>query len=260
MRYIASLILFTTLISSHSFAQNESALDIALRVDQADSGWKDQEVNATMTLYAANGRSVTRALRSLSLESNEGDRSLVIFDQPRDVKGTVFLTHTYKQGNDDQWLFLPAIKRIKRISSSNRSGPFMGSEFAYEDISSEEIERYTYDGLQASQCSNDNNESIDCYIYNRYPVDKSSGYTKQIVSVDKSHYRILNIDYYDRKDSHQKTLTREQYQKFGNYWRASRWLMVNHLNNKKTTVEWDGWQFASGLSPREFEKAALKNY
>ena len=63
-----------------------------------------------------------------------------MFDEPRDVKGTAFLIHAHKQEADDQWLYLPALKRVKRISSSNRSGSFMGSEFSYEDLGAQELE------------------------------------------------------------------------------------------------------------------------
>ena len=263
------------MLSMGAEAQELSGKDIAELVDQADSGWQDEESKALMTLYAANGRSVSRRLRSRSLEvANDGNRNLVIFDQPLDVKGTVFLTHTHDAGNDDQWLFLPAIKRIKRIASSNRSGPFMGSEFAYEDISSEEVSKYSYDGLHSGLCSGQqitaeqaveeqgasSSAGLQCYIYNRYPVDKSSGYTRQIMYVDKTHYRIMRVDYFDRKNSLQKTLKRDQYLQVGKFWRAKHWVMQNHLNNKKTIVEWGDWQFASGFGKRDFEKSALDSY
>lgn len=136
----------------------------------------------------------------------------------------------------------------------------MGSEFAYEDISSEEVSRYTYDGLQLGQCGSQVGVALECHIFNRYPVDKSSGYTRQVVYVDTVHFRIMQVDYYDRKSSHQKTLIREGYQKLGNYWRASHWVMQNHLNNKKTTVEWSDWKFVSGFSLRDFEKSSLDRY
>lgn len=270
--FFATVTLFSTvtMLSMGAQAQDLTGKDIAELVDQADSGWQDEEARALMTLYAADGRSVSRRLRSRSLEvSNDGNRNLVIFDQPLDVKGTVFLTHTHDAGNDDQWLFLPAIKRIKRISSSNRSGPFMGSEFAYEDISSEEVSRYRYDGLHSGLCSGeqitegqakDSSAGLQCYIYNRYPVDKSSGYTRQIMYVDKEHYRIMRVDYFDRKNSLQKTLKREQYLQVGKFWRAKHWVMQNHLNNKKTIVEWGDWKFTSGFGKRDFEKSALDSY
>jgi len=263
-RWAVKALVLSGLFATLSVQANSEALNaehIAQRVDAADSGWQDEEVKAQMTLYAADGRSVSREIRSRSLEvSDDGDRSLVVFDQPLDVKGTVFLTHTHDVGNDDQWLFLPALKRTKRIASSNRSGPFMGSEFAYEDISSEEVSRYTYDDLRSAACGEPFAAERQCHIYNRYPVDKSSGYTRQQVYVDQEHYRVLKIDYYDRKNSHQKTLTRNDYQKFGNYWRAKQWVMQNHLNQKKTVVEWSDWKFSSGFQLRDFERSALSRY
>mgnify|MGYP006058348427 FL=1 len=102
-----------------------------------------------MTLFDQYGNSTSRKIRNRTLEgTDEGDLSLVIFDTPADVKGTAFLSHTKKSGSDDQWLYLPALKRVKRIASSNQAGPFMGSEFAYEDISSQELEKYTYKYLR----------------------------------------------------------------------------------------------------------------
>ena len=255
IRYLA-IVFLIVLPCRDAFADPAKGLEVAILVDEADSGWKDEEVQAKMTLVAANGRTVTRVLRTRSLEvTGDGDRSLVVFDRPRDVKGTVFLTHAHKKGNDDQWLFLPSLKRVKRISSSNRSGPFMGSEYAYKDISSEEVERYTYDYLGSERVA-----GLECHVYERVPVDLQSGYSRQVVYADTDHFRVLKIEYYDRKGSHQKTLTRTDYRKIGSFWRAGRWEMVNHLNKKKTIVDWHDWKFATGLTRRQFEKNALVTY
>jgi len=183
-------------------------------------------------------------------------RSVVIFDKPKDVKGTVFLTHAHKTGNDDQWLYLPALQRVKRISSSNRSGPFMGSEFAYEDISSEEVERYGYNYLREDLCG----DGQDCHIFERYPLDENSGYTKHIVYADKKFYRIHKIEYFDRKGAHLKTLTRSNYVQIGSFWRATHWEMVNHLKKKSTLVVWDDRKFGTGLRERDFIKNAITRY
>ena len=97
-----------------------------------------------MVLKNRHGDESERDLRIRILEvEGDGDKSLSIFDSPGDVKGTAFLTFTHKFADNDQWLYLPALKRVKRISSGNRSGSFMGSEFAYEDISSEETEKFS---------------------------------------------------------------------------------------------------------------------
>ena len=117
-----------------------------------------------------------------------------MFDKPRDVKGTAFLSFSHAVGADDQWLYLPALKRVKRIASRNKSGPFMGSEFAYEDLSSFEVEKYTYKFLRDETC-----EGGTCYVVEQYPVDKNSGYTRRVVWLDHNEYRVWKIDFYDRK-------------------------------------------------------------
>ena len=183
----------------------------------------------------------------------DGDRSLVIFDDPRDVQGTAMLTFSHKTGTDDQWLYLPALKRVKRIASTNKSGPFMGSEFAYEDLSSQEVEKYTYKFL-AEETLND----MDCYVIERYPIDKKSGYTRQIVWYDKEHYRVQKAEYYDRKDSLLKTLTVSDYREYlDQYWRAHELYMENHQTGKSTLLIWNEYAFDNGFSERDFDRNSL---
>ena len=99
-------------------------------------------------------------------------------------------------------LYLPALKRVKRISSSNRSGSFMGSEFAYEDMSAQEVERFTYRYLRDEPCGD-----LTCTVSERIPVDRKSGYRRQLVWHDRDELRVRKVEYYDRKDAHLKTLT-----------------------------------------------------
>ena len=130
--------------SSHALTPEERGLEIATERDRRDLGFGDFSADLVMTLRNRHGEESTRKLSSRNLEQeNDGDKSLVVFDSPADIDGTALLTFSHKTGDDDQWLYLPALKRVKRISSSNKSGPFVGSEFAYEDISSQELEDYT---------------------------------------------------------------------------------------------------------------------
>ena len=123
----------------------ERGLEIATAVQAQDEGFVDSASAMTMTLINRSGKKSTRRMRSHVLEvQGDGDKSMSIFDEPADVKGTASLTHSHATDADEQWLYLPALKRVKRISSKNKSGPFMGSEFAFEDISSQEVDKYTY--------------------------------------------------------------------------------------------------------------------
>ena len=233
----------------------EKGLEIELERDRRDTGWGDNQATLEMILRNKNGDESIRKLRNKTLErEDDGDWTLIIFDQPRDVEGTALLSYTHKSGPDDQWLYLPALKRVKRISSNNKSGPFMGSEFAYEDLSSQEPEKYTYKYLR--------DETIDGvahFVIERDPVDENSGYSRQVVWLDQAEYRPMKIDYYDRKDSLLKTLTFHDYQQYlDQYWRASRMEMVNHQTGKSTVLNFTDYSFANGFEENDFSQNSLR--
>ena len=105
----------------------EQGLKIAMEARERQKGFGNFTASLTMTLRNKRGQESHRELRLKVIEVEEdGDRSMFVFDRPRDVRGTAFLVHAHKNDPDDQWLYLPALKRVKRISSSNQSGSFMG--------------------------------------------------------------------------------------------------------------------------------------
>ena len=126
--FILFTLFFLYPLSTMAETPEEKGLAIAVEDDKRDNGFDDFTANMVMILKNRQGEESTRDIRNKTLEvDGDGDKSLVIFDKPRDVKGTALLNFTHKTGSDDQWLFLPALKRVKRISSSNKSGSFMGS-------------------------------------------------------------------------------------------------------------------------------------
>lgn len=251
---LAASIAATPLLASAQTPE-EKGLEIAEEADRRDLGWGDAETELEMILRNKNGDESLREMRSKALEvKDDGDKSMIVFDQPRDVRGTALLTFSHNTGNDDQWLYLPALKRVKRIASTNKSGPFMGSEFAFEDLGSQEVEEYTYKYLRDEQY-----ENMDVFVMERYPTDENSGYTKQVVWMDKAEYRPWKVDYYDRKQSLLKTLTFHEYKEYLDaYWRPHRMEMVNHQTGKSTTLKFADYEFKVGLDERDFDQAALK--
>ena len=130
----------------------------------------------------------------------------------------------------------------------------MGSEFAFEDLSSFEIEKYNYDYIKDETVNGE-----DCYVLLQTPNDKNSGYTKLMVWIDKSHHRIQKIDFYDRKKSLLKTLTFKDYQQYlEKYWRAKLMTMNNHQSGKSTDLATLELKFKTGLTKKDFSKASLK--
>jgi outer membrane lipoprotein-sorting protein len=241
--------------SNSVFAKENKGLWVANQIDKADSGFINQVAKTKMILRNKKGQESIREMRIKTLEvQNDGDKSLTIFDSPRDVKGTAFLSYSHSVKSDDQWLYMPAIKRVKSISSNNKSGPFMGSEFAYEDISSQEVDKYTYKFIKEETVLGEKG-----YVIERYPVDKKSGYTKQVVWVDGKEWRVARIDFYDRKATLLKTLVYKGYKKYDNgKWRPASMEMKNHQNEKSTSLIWKEIKFGRDLSKRDFDKNALK--
>jgi hypothetical protein len=231
----------------------EKGLEIAQANDKANAGFKTETNVTKMVLINAYGDKIERRMTSKSMETKgDGDKSIIEFLWPADVKGTRMLTYTHKERNDDQWLFLPALNRIKRISSNNQSGSFMGSEFAYEDISSEEIEKYTYKYLKE-----DTINERPVWVIERIPTNKKSGYSKQISYTDKQYKNPLKIEYFDRKGELLKTSTFSGYKQYGKFWRQNKIEIVNHQTKKSSILTWSNRKMGLPIPTNDFHKNSL---
>ncbi len=233
----------------------EKGLAIAKEADARNTGWGDSKAQMEMILRNKDGRESRRKIRIQSLEVlDDGDKSLTIFDEPKDVQGTAFLSFSHAVEPDEQWLYLPALKRVKRIASSNKSGPFMGSEFSYEDLSSFEIEKYSYKYLR-----DDTVDGKKVFVVESTPQYKHSGYSRLISYIDQEHYRQLKVEYFDRNDRLMKTLINSEWKQFlDKYWRAHKMMMENHQTGKSTELVWTGYEFQTGVDENDFNKNALK--
>jgi len=228
--------------------------DVANKNDDVMSGFKDSKSDMIMTLINANGQERKRKMKMMVLEKNGGDKSLMEFISPADVKGTKFLSYSHINKDDDQWLYLPALKRVKRIASKNKSGSFMGSEFSYEDLSSFDADKYTYTGDAKIEKLN----GKDVYIGERKPITKNSGYTKQIFWTDTKTFLTQKVEYYDRKHELLKTAIFKDYKKISGKYRIGKMVMTNHQNDKKTILVWENEKIKIGLRKKSFHKRVLK--
>ncbi len=251
------LLAVISLFSAYALAltDEEKGLKIVTELDKRDTGFGDSKAVLKMRLSNKNGDESLRSLKINTLEViGDGDKSLTIFDNPRDIKGTAFLSFTHALVPDDQWLYLPALKRVKRISSSNKSGPFLGSEYAFEDLTSFEVAKYRFKYLRDEVV-----DEIACFVIELMPQYEHSGYTRQIVWVDQQRYIPIRVDYFDRKNALLKTQLFKNYKQYLNrYWRADEQLMTNHQNGKSTALLWENYQFGIGFTDRDFDKNTLK--
>jgi len=245
------------LASSPASAAEMSAFDIAARSDRSDRGFGSSRVSLTMVLKNAAGKETTRMLEQVTLEIPDedfGDKNLIQFESPADIRGTALLSHAQIIEPDAQWLFLPSLKRVKRISSANKSGPFVGSEFAFEDITGQELNKFSYRHLGRQPCG-----ALTCDVLERTPRYADSGYTRQIAWIDTTDFQLRKVEFFDRRNAPLKTLEYTDYRVYdGGIWRPHRLAMVNHQTGKSTTLIYEDYVFGLDLTHRDFEKSRLK--
>ncbi len=229
--------------------------ELAQKSDDATAGFDDAQSQMSMTLINASGQQRERLMAMKVLEGEEGDKSLMEFLSPADVKGTKFLNYEHINKEDDQWLYLPALKRVKRIASKNKSGAFMGSEFSYEDLSAFNVDKYRYPEGEVPTGTL-NGKTV--YLGESIPVSKYSGYTKLKTWIDPKTFLILKIEYYDRKKELLKRAVFEDYKQIKGIWRMGKITMSNVQNDKKTVLVWNKERIKTGLSEKDFQKRMLK--
>jgi predicted RND superfamily exporter protein/outer membrane lipoprotein-sorting protein len=235
--------------------EQRHGFEVAARSDRSDRGFGDSEVELQMVLRNAAGRESTRTLAIATLEIADeslGDKSLVVFDTPSDIKGTALLSHARILEPDDQWLFLPALERVKRISSANKSGPFVGSEFAFEDFTALELNKYDYVWVREEAM-----DGMMMDVIERLPRYENSGYSRQLSWVDQEVFQVRRVEFYDRRGGLLKTLELKDYREYNGVWRSHRMEMVNHQTGKSTNLVYSDYRFGVGLDDGDFDRGRL---
>ena len=229
---------------------------IFAEVSARNGGYGDQQANVTMELRRKSGGTTTRVMKLATIEvPNDGARTIVLFNNPVDVKGTEVLTYTHSSADDEQWIYLPAFKRVKQISDANKTTSFMGSEFSYEDLNSLNIQlpKFDYRLLRTEDL-----DGTPCQVVERVPRYARSAYKRQVVWVDRERSIVLKIEYYDTKDVLAKTLSLTKFRKYlTSLWRADEMSMVS-VTGDSTLLTWRDYKFKSGLALNDFSVSALK--
>ncbi|MEM9623630.1 MAG: outer membrane lipoprotein-sorting protein [Pseudomonadota bacterium] len=226
-----------------------------------NSAYADFEVSLRMILTTRKGKVTQRELRIRQLEiPAAGDQVLLVFDQPANIRGTALLSHSQMQGADDQWLYLPALARVKKIASRNKSGAFVGSEFSYEDLTAPELDKYQYQWLRDEPCG-----ELLCHVVERIAKDPYSGYQRELHWIDEQHFRAWRVEYYDkRRQALAKVLQLSDYRPYFDAQQSERWKphrmhMLNERTQSHTELLWSDYAFGQGLThERDFSVSSLR--
>jgi predicted RND superfamily exporter protein len=222
---------------------------VALAVDQANAGFHAEIGQVDLEIIDSDGGTVTRKLALRTREGEDaGDKSLITFSAPADVKGTRFLTWNHGDREDDQWLYLPALKRVKRISGANKTGSFMGSEFSYEDVANPEVDEFRYELLDETTFS-----GKEAWVYARFPRDERSGSPRQVLTVLKELMFPVKIEYYNRRDELAKVALYAGFKKYGRYYRPTVIEMTNVRTQRRSVLRWRSLELGGDVAVTDSE-------
>ncbi len=258
MKYIPFTLVAAAWIATGAHAESDPArrgFQIAQEMTTRDSKFHSYRMKMEMVLRDRQGQQSIRQIRGSVLEvEGDGDKYLMVFETPADIKGTAFLSFAHPSRSDEQWLYLPSLKRTKRIASDNKAGSFMGSEFAFEDITTQELQKYEYKYLGDEKLAERASFKIE-----QVPRYEGSGYIRQLMWVDSERYVPLKVEFYDRRGELRKTLRFDGYKLYeGKFWKASSMTMDNHQNGKSTVITLSGYQFRSGVAEQDFDPQRLE--
>jgi outer membrane lipoprotein-sorting protein len=190
-KILLALTLGVTLLTTNLFADDPKARAIMEKVDARDDG-QTLEQDMLMVLIDKNGNTRDRDIKSYGKDFGEDEYRIMFFKSPADVKNTAFLTYDYDDSSkdDDQWLYLPALKKVKRIPTSDKSSSFMGSDFSYFDMTDRDLEDYDFKLLKETKVRGNKAWMIQA-IPRTAEVVKESGYTKSIALVRQDNYVVV---------------------------------------------------------------------
>lgn len=231
--------------------------EIAEKVRDHNDGFVGEQSQMKMILISATGQEIVREMEGKIQErDDDGDRSLMEFHNPKDVKGTKMLTWSHKKGDDDQWLYLPSLRRVKRISSSGKTASFMGSEFSFEDLGSQEIDKYNYKWLKDDKIGS---EAV--WVLERVSKDPS-GYSKQVMFMSQKIFNPLKVEYYNMRGELLKVAEFSDYKSYKvgakTLYRASKVHMKNVQTKKESVFTWENRSVGKKFADADFSQTRLK--
>jgi len=228
--------------------------EIMKKVDERPDG-DDQKSVLKMTLINKRGRKRIREVVSYKKDYGKDSKKIMIFRSPADVKGTGFLSFDYDNpGKDDErWLYLPAMKKTRRISGSSKNDYFMGTDFTYDDMGDRAVEEDVHKYLKTEKIN-----GADCWVVESIPKDKSYMYSKKISWVRTDALLFVKVNYYDRDGDLLKTLTASEIRKQQSFWTAFKIVMKNHIDEHKTILEHRDRIFNSGVKENLFRVSTLE--
>jgi len=223
----------------------------------------DSTQDATFRLVNAQGQERTRETTGQTklLPGTTDNRRVIVFNAPADIRGTKTLLVEHAGADDDIWIYLPAMKKVRRLVASNKKDSFVGTDFSYGDVIGHKVEDWNHKILRQEASG-----GFDCWVIESTPatpqVADTSGYSKRISWIDKRSFVALRTDIFDLQGAFLKRLTQEDVREVDpehERWQAMRLVAENAQTNHKTIIELRNFKADTGVSDASFTPRALEN-
>ena len=254
----------TTVLAATPGGQNLPPPDspdwVARQIDQRDTG-RDSRLEMSMRLFDRQGRMRQRSLvvTMLRESGNRGDRVLVRFISPNDIKGTGLLVWEHPSAEDERFLYLPALGRVRRIVGSEKQESFVGSDLSYEDIGGRAIEDYTYAFVQRdASWTGPDGRSYPAWQLESRVVDRDAAYPRTVSLVRKDNFVVMAADIFNRRNEREKRYDVRRLEQVERVWTAMDVLMSNELQNTRTELIVANARYNVGLTDAAFTRRALE--
>ncbi|MGE4608808.1 MAG: outer membrane lipoprotein-sorting protein [Myxococcota bacterium] len=223
---VLGLALSVPLVAGAEMPTGREIMELVEARDDGDQMTQDME----MILIDKRGNRRERMIRMMSRDVGEDTQSIMFFLSPAPVKDTGFLTYDYDSPDedDDQWLFLPALKKTKRIATGDKSGSFMGSDFTYSDMTDRDLDRYDYRLLQQDEVAGHRVWVVEA-IPNSDDEIKETGYTKSVLFVRQDNHVVVRAKSWVKKGKRQKYMDVKSLELIDGIWVSTE----THMTTKK---------------------------
>jgi hypothetical protein len=247
---IAALMLLLPVAAA---GQTLTGTEIMTRSDDRPDG-DDRKMVMTMTLVNKRGRERVREIKSFSKDFGVDKKSVMVFEKPADVKGTAFLSWEYDDPSrdDDKWLYMPAMKKVRRISGASTNDYFMGSDFTYDDMGDRNVEEDTHT-LQGEETL----DGYPCWKIESVPVDPDDMYTRKVIWIYKEAFLPLKVEYYD-KDGLLKTYRALSFRQQDGFWTVFESEMENFSREHKTRMVIQTMTYDTGVRDDLFQVSTIQ--
>jgi len=242
-----------SLLGAGMAVADPTGAEIMQAVYDRDQG-KDMAGTLTMTLVDSKAKERIRVIKQISVSLKTGDKKLMVFQSPADVRGTSFMNWSYnEQGKgDDQWIYLPALKKVKRISSEGKSDYFMGSDFTYDDLGDRHPSEDTHKLVKTETVGGE-----VCWVVESVPLDPKDLYSRTVTWISKEKNVGIQREYYDKRNSLLKKLAIGDIKNISGVWTITKTEMSNVQKNTRTKMEFADVSINRGIPESEFTERSM---